>query len=63
MLMYLRRTVEIMGVAFLGGALPTWLQNPSLDRVALHGAIAAGVAAVYALIVKRIGDSDRPTAL
>lgn len=63
MLVYLRRTVEIMAVAFLGGAVPVWLQNPSWDRAVLHGAVAAGVAAVYALVVKRIGDRERPTAL
>lgn len=63
MLVYLRRTVEVMAVAFLGGAVPTWLQNPSLDRVVLHGAVAAGVAAVYALVMKRVGEADRPTIL
>jgi hypothetical protein len=60
---YLKRLTEVVVVTFLAGAVPTWLQDPSFDRVALHGAIAAGVGAVYALVVKNIGDKERPTAL
>lgn len=63
MLLYLRRTVEVMALTFLGAAVPTWLQNPSWDRAVLHGAVGAGVAAIYALVVKRLGDRERPTAL
>ena len=63
MLVYLRRLGEIVVVAFLAGAIPTWLQNPALDRVALHGAIAAGVAGVYGVLAKWVGDRSRPTVL
>lgn len=63
MTVYLKRLAEFVAVGFLAGAVPTWLQNPQLDRAALHGAIAAGVAALYGAVVKRVGDSNRPTAL
>ena len=63
MLVYLRRLAEFALVAFAAGAVPTWLQNPSLDRAVLHGAIAAGVAALYGAVMKRVGDKDRPTVL
>lgn len=61
MKLYLRRMAEVVVVTFLAGAVPAWLQSPQFDRAALHGAIAAGVGALYGLIVKRIGDRDRPT--
>lgn len=63
MLVYLRRMAEAAFVAFLGAASASLLSAPQIDRAALHGAIAAGVAALYGLVVKRVGDQERPTAL
>lgn len=60
---YLWRLAEFAAVGFLAGAVPTWLQNPGFDRAALHGAIAAGVATLYGAAMKRVGESNRPTAL
>lgn len=60
---YLRRTAELVFLAFVGGAAPALLQSPQLDRAALHGAVAAGVAAVYAALAKAVGEKDRPTVL
>ena len=59
-MLYVRRLLEFTVFGFLAGAVPVWLQNPSLDRVALHGAIGAGLVSLYGLLTKRIGDVDRP---
>lgn len=63
MILYLKRLAEFAAVGFLAGAVPAWLQDPGFDRAALHGAVAAGVAALYGAVVKKVGDSNRPTAL
>lgn len=63
MKMYLRRVAELVFLSFLGGAAPALLQSPQLDRAALHGAVAAGVMAVYAVLAKAVGEKDRPTVL
>lgn len=57
---YLVRLAELVGVTFLGAALPVFLQR-GLDKAAVAGALSAGLAAVYGLLVKGKGAPDRPT--
>lgn len=60
---YLKRMAELVVMTFVGGASASLLASGRLDRAAFAGAVTAGVAAVYGLIVKRAGDKDRPTVL
>lgn len=57
---YLVRLAELVGVTFVGAALPVLLEG-GLDKAAISGAISAGLAAVYGLLAKSRGDKDRPT--
>lgn len=57
---YAKRLAELVGVTFLGAAVPV-LVTGGLDKAALSGAAAAGLAAVYGLLAKRVGDKERPT--
>lgn len=57
---YLIRLAELIGVTFLGAALPVFVTN-GFDKAAVSGALSAGVAAVYGLLVKGKGEPDRPT--
>lgn len=60
---YLKRTVEIAVITFIGAAGASLAGSGGLDRASLNGAIAAGIAAVYAVLAKGLGDKDRPTVL
>lgn len=63
MSVFLKRLGERVLVAFLGGAMAVMVENGfELDKAALGAAVAAGVHAVYGLLVKGVGDSDRPDA-
>lgn len=57
---YLARLAELVGVTFLGAALPVLLQG-GVDKAALAGAFSAGVGAVYGLLTKGVGVRNRPT--
>lgn len=57
---YAKRLAELALVAFLGAAVPV-LVDRGLDKAALAGALSAGLAAVYGIVVKSVGDKDRPT--
>lgn len=57
---YVKRLAELALVAFLGAAVPV-LVDKGLDKAALAGALSAGVAAVYGVLAKAVGDKDRPT--
>lgn len=61
MKLYLRRTAEIMIMAFFSAAGPALMESPRWDRAAFAGAVGAGIAAVYGLLAKRYGDRERPT--
>lgn len=60
---YLKRMTEMVVMTFVGGASASLMASGRLDKAAFAGAVSAGVAAVYGLIVKRVGEKDRPTAL
>lgn len=58
---YAKRLAELALVAFLGAAVPV-LVDKGLDKAALAGALSAGVAAVYGILAKNVGDDkDSPT--
>lgn len=57
---YLIRLAELVGVTFVGAAVPVFVQG-GLDKAAVSAAISAGLAAVYGLLVKGKGYKDRPT--
>ncbi len=59
-MLYLKRLAELLVVAFIGGAAPVFL-NQGLTKAGLSGAVTAGAMAVYGLLVKGLGDKDRPT--
>jgi len=57
---YLKRLAELAGVAFLGAAVPV-LVDGHFSKAALAGAASAGLAAVYGLFVKNVGeDKESP---
>lgn len=57
---YLIRLAELVGVTFLSAAAPVLLSK-GFDKAAIAGAVSAGIAAVYGVLVKRVGPVDRPT--
>ncbi len=57
---YLKRLAELVAVTFLGAAVPALLSG-GVSKASLSGALAAGVAAVYGVLVKGVGADDRPT--
>lgn len=61
-MLYLKRLLELALVAFIAGAAPV-IQEQGLSKASLAGAGMAGAVAVYGIIVKGLGDKDRPTVL
>lgn len=59
-MIYAKRLAELALVAFLGAAVPV-LVDKGLDKAALAGALSAGLAAVYGVLAKPVGDKQRPT--
>ncbi|HKZ21201.1 MAG TPA: hypothetical protein VJQ57_13965 [Acidimicrobiia bacterium] len=59
---YLKRLVELALVAFLAAAVPVFTEQGA-SKAGVSAAVAAGLAAVYGLLVKGLGDKDRPSAL
>lgn len=58
---YLKRLAERVVVAFVAGASAVLLAGDGgLDKGLLGAAIAGGVHAAYGVLVKRVGDKDRP---
>ncbi len=57
---YTKRLLELVFIAFLGSAVPALLAG-ELTKAGLSGAVAAGVAAAYGVVVKQIGDPTKPT--
>lgn len=59
---FLKRLFEEAVVAFLAGATAALAASGgSLDKAALVGALAAGGRAVFGILVKPLGDKDRPS--
>lgn len=59
---YLKRLAELAAVGFGAGAAEYVAVN-GLDwsRAGLQGLVVAGVVAAYGVIVRSLGDKDRPT--
>lgn len=59
---YVKRLLELAGVTFVAAAAPV-LVSGGLSKATLSGAVAAGLAAVYGLVVKNAGaDKESPLA-
>lgn len=60
---YLKRQAELVAAGFLAGAGTYVAQNGlDLSQAGLRGLLTAGALAAYGVLVKKVGDSDRPTA-
>lgn len=60
---YLKRLGELAGAGFLAGAGSYVAANGlDLSQAGLRGLVAAGILAAYGVIVKQVGDRERPTA-
>lgn len=59
---YLLRLLEELAVAFVAGAVPVLAASPSdFSKSALFGAMVAGLRGVYGVIIKAVGDPERPS--
>lgn len=59
---YLKRLVEQVLTVFVAAALPV-LMADGIGKAALVGAVAAGLRALYGLVVKPVGDAAQPSAV
>lgn len=59
---YLQRTLELVIVTFLAAAVPA-LATGGFTKAGVYGAVGAGVAAVYAVLAKTVGDKDKPSVV
>lgn len=60
-MIYVKRLAELALAAFVAGAVPVFMDQ-GLTKAGTMGAATAGLMAVYGLMVKGLGDKDRPTA-
>lgn len=61
---YLVRLAEQVGATALGGFLAAWAASGNdLSQGAFGAAIAAGLRAVYGMIVAPVGDKESPSAV
>jgi hypothetical protein len=59
---YLKRQGELASAGFLAGAGSYVAQNGlDLSAAGLRGLLVAGALAAYGLLVKQLGDKERPT--
>ena len=59
---YLKRQAELAGAGCVAGASSYVLQNGlDLSSAGLRGLLVAGAMAAYGVLVKSLGDKDRPT--
>ena len=59
---YLKRMVELAAAGFLAGASSYVAQNGfELSSAGVRGLLVAAGLAAYGVVVKRLGDKDRPT--
>lgn len=61
---YLKRLSELAGAGFLAGAGEYVVRNGfELSQAGLRGLAVAGGLAAYGVVVKKLGDRQRPTAV
>jgi hypothetical protein len=59
---YLKRMTELASAGFLAGASSYVAQNGfELSSAGVRGLLVAAGLAAYGVVVKRLGDKDRPT--
>lgn len=59
---YLKRLAELAAAGFVAGAGSYVVQNGvELSSASLRGLIVAGALAAYGLVVKKLGEDNRPT--
>lgn len=60
---YLLRLGELAGAGFLAGSGEyVATHGLELSKASVQGLVTAGLLATYGLLVKRLGDKNRPTA-
>lgn len=61
---YLKRLAELAGAGFVSGAGTYVAQNGfHLDGASFRGLLVAAGLTAYGLVVKKLGDSNRPTVV
>lgn len=59
---YVKRLAELAGAGFVAGAGEHVVRHGfELSQAGVKGLVVAGLLAAYGLVVKRLGDKDRPT--
>lgn len=59
---YVKRLAELAGAGFVAGAGEHVVRHGfELSQAGLKGLVVAGLLAAYGVVVKRLGDKDRPT--
>lgn len=59
---YFKRLVELAAAGFVAGAGTYVAQNGfELSEAGVRGVLTASALAAYGLVVKKLGDKDRPT--
>lgn len=59
---YLKRLAELAGAGFVAGAGGHVVRHGfELSQAGIKGLIVAGLLAAYGVVVKKLGDKDRPT--
>lgn len=62
MLDYVKRLAELAGSGFVAGAASYVAEHGvELSQASLRGLAVAGVLAAYGLVVRRLGEDNRPT--
>lgn len=59
---YLKRLAELAGAGFVAGAGEHVVRHGfELSQAGVKGLVVAGLLAAYGVVVKKLGDKDRPT--
>lgn len=62
MVEYIKRLAELAGAGFVAGAGEHVVRHGfELSQAGVKGLVVAGLLAAYGVVVKRLGDKDRPT--
>lgn len=61
---YVKRLVELASAGFVAGASTYVVQNGfEFSQAGFRGLLVAGALAAYGLVVKSVGDVDRPSVV
>ena len=56
---FAKRLLELVIVTFFGAAVPVFVSG-GFDKAAISAAASAGLAALYGLLTKKVGDPAKP---